>query len=91
MLVSYASGKEYISHSWMLVCKGIVYRHIMEVWLYVMLEEGFNLLKSEIRVHKNRSQISFNHVWQTLIGMSAAVYARDECFSTLGGSWVSVQ
>lgn len=50
----------------MLVCKGIVYRHVVEVWLDIFLEEDLDYLEVETRIDKGGSKIGFDHVRQAL-------------------------
>lgn len=47
----------------MLICKGVIYGHIMEVWLDVALKKSLDDFEIELRVHKYSSKVGFNHVW----------------------------
>lgn len=50
----------------MLVRKGIIYCHIMEVWLHKSLVKAFNHCEVETRVHETSAQVSFDHIGQAL-------------------------
>lgn len=54
----------------MLICKGVVYRHIPKVGLHILFKERCDHLELEARIDEYRSDVSLNHVWQALVSTS---------------------
>lgn len=54
------------SYSWMLVRKGIINCHVLEVWLHISLVECLHHFEFEPGIHEASSQVSFHHIWQAL-------------------------
>ena len=50
----------------MIVCKRVVYVHILEKTSDVCLEEAFNLLEFEFRVYEHGSDVGFDNVSKAL-------------------------
>lgn len=78
----------------MLVCKGIVYRHVVEIRLDIFLKESLDYVVVETRIDKCGSKIGFDHVRQALHIMSVNYGTQIREFhvrATLGGSLVATQ
>lgn len=54
------------SNRWVLVCIGIIDRHVLEMPLEEPLKEIFNNLKAKVRVNEYRANIGFRYIRETL-------------------------
>lgn len=55
-----------ISYRWMLVRKGIVDAHVLEVFLEMYSKKFFNHCEVELRVNKYRPNVRLDYIWEAL-------------------------
>lgn len=60
------SSNQENTYHWMVVGITIVYGHVFEIGLHVLVEESLYLVVVEVRVDEDRPNIRFNYVRKTL-------------------------
>ena len=82
-----------VTNHGMIVCKRVVYAHVLEKAPDVCLEETFDLLEVEFRVYEDSSNIGFDDVGKALKLSEHTISSHtfDTWIYTLGGFSTAVQ